>query len=98
MPSADFCLLTQNVAIRGAAEYLMRHCLFCGSFEDSYLSTANRYAGFLVNRVNPFRIVLISFLPHGKQISTDKDVLARRSATARRRELSVHNRRIYPAP
>jgi hypothetical protein len=52
----------------------MRRCLFCGSFEDSYLSTANRYAGFLVNRVNPFRILLISFLPHRKQISPDKDV------------------------
>jgi hypothetical protein len=28
----------------------------------------------LVIRVNPFRILLISFLPHGKQISPDKDV------------------------
>jgi hypothetical protein len=41
---------------------------------------------------------LMSPLPHGKQISPDKNVLARRSASARRRELSVHNRRIYPTP
>jgi hypothetical protein len=40
----------------------------------------------------------MSLLTPGKQISPDKDVLARQSATARRRELSVHNRRIYPAP
>jgi hypothetical protein len=90
MPSADFCLLTQDVAIQGAAGFLMRCCLFRGSLKDSYPPTANGHAGFLVIRVNPFRILLMSLLPHGKQISPDKDVLARQSATARRRELSVH--------
>ena len=98
MPSADFWLLTRYVAIQGAAEFPMRRCLFRGSFEDSYPPTANGHAGFLVIRVNPFRILLMNLLPHGKQISPDKDVLARQSATARRRELSVHHRRIYPAP
>ena len=98
MPSADFCLLTRHVAIQGAAGFVMRRCLFRGSLEDSYPPTANGHAGFLVNRLNPFRILLMSLLPHGKQISPDKDVLARQSATARRRELSVHNRRTYPAP
>jgi hypothetical protein len=52
----------------------MRRCLFCGSLWDSYPPTANGHAGFLVIRVNPFRILLISLLPHGKQISPDKDV------------------------
>jgi hypothetical protein len=98
MPSADFCLLTRHVAMRGAAGFLMRRCLFRVSMEDSCPSTANGHAGFLVNRVNPFRILLMSLPPHGNQISPDKDVLARQSATARRRELSVHKRRIYPAP
>jgi len=74
MPSADFCLLTPYVAMQGAAGFLMRRCLFCGSFEDSYPPTANGHAGFLVFRVNPFRILLMMFLPHGKQISPDKDV------------------------
>ena len=74
MPSADFCLLTQDVAIQGAAGFPMRRCLFRGSFKDSYPLTANGHAGFLVFRVNPFRILLMSLLPHGKQISPDKDV------------------------
>jgi len=74
MPSADFCLLTQDVATQGAAGFIMRRCLFRGSFEDSYPPTANEHAGFLVIRLNPSRILLVSFLPHGKQISPDKDV------------------------
>jgi hypothetical protein len=74
MPSADFWLLTSYVAIQGAAGFLMRRCLFRGSLKDSYPLTANEHAGFLVIRVNPFRILLISLLPHGKQISPDKDV------------------------
>ena len=49
----------------------MRRCLFRGSMEDSYPSTANGPAGFLVIRVNPFRNLLMSLLPHGKQISPD---------------------------
>jgi hypothetical protein len=52
----------------------MRRCLFRGSTKDSYPPTANEHAGFFVIRVNPFRILLISLLPHGKQISPDKDV------------------------
>src|SRR3990170_161952 len=52
----------------------MRRCLFRGSLEDSYPPTAIGYAGFLVIRVNPFRILLMSILPHGKQISPDKNV------------------------
>jgi len=60
--------------MRGAAGLVMRRCLFRGSLEDSYPPTANGYAGFLVIRVNPFRNLLMSLLPHGKQISPDKDV------------------------
>jgi hypothetical protein len=52
----------------------MRRCLFRGSMEDSYPPTANGDARFLVIRVNPFRNLLMSLLPHGKQISPDKDV------------------------
>ena len=52
----------------------MRRCLFRGSIVDSYPSTANGHAGFLVIRMNPFRNILMSTLPHGKQISPDKDV------------------------
>jgi len=52
----------------------MSRCLFRGSLLDSYPPTASEYAGFLVIRVNPFRISLISLLPHGKQISPDKNV------------------------
>ena len=74
MPSADFCLLTRYVAIPGAAGFVMRRCLFRVSMEDSYPPTANGHARFLVNRVNPFRILLMMILPHGKQISPDKDV------------------------
>ena len=74
MPSADFCLLTQDVATPGAAGFVMRRCLFCVSLRDSYPPTANGHAGFLIIRVNPFRILLMSFLPHCKQISPDKDV------------------------
>jgi hypothetical protein len=74
MPSADFCFLTQDVATQGAAGLPMRRCLFRGSIKDSYPLTANGHAGFLVFRVNPLRILLISLLPHGKQISPDKDV------------------------
>jgi len=74
MPSADFCLLTRYVAMPDAAGCVMRCCLFRGSLEDSYPATANGYAGFLVIRVNPFRILLMSILPHGKQISPDKNV------------------------
>ena len=74
MPSADFCLLTRDVAIQDAAGSLMRRCLCRGSLKDSYPPTGSRHAGFLVIRVNPFRILLISFLPPGKQISPDKNV------------------------
>src|SRR4030067_2564492 len=74
MPSADSCLLTRYVAIQGAVGFLMRRCLFRGSLEDSYPPTAIGHAGFLVFRVNPLRILLMSILPHGKQISPDKNV------------------------
>ena len=63
MPSADFCLLSRYVAMQGTAGFLMRRCLFRVSLEDSYPPTANGHAGFLVNRVNPFRILLMSLLP-----------------------------------
>ncbi len=58
----------------GAAGFVMRRCLFCGSLRDSYPPTANGDARFLVIRVNPFRNPLMSLLPHGKQISPDKNV------------------------
>ncbi len=74
MPSADFCLLTQYVAIQGTAGLLMRRCLFRGSLGDSYPPTAIEYARFLVFRLNPSRILPITSLPHAKQISPDKNV------------------------
>jgi len=74
MPSADFCLLTLSVAIQGAAGWAMSRCLFRVSIEDSYPPTANGYVGVLLCRVYPSRILLMSLLPHGKQISQDKDV------------------------
>src|SRR4030043_2003080 len=74
MPSADFCLLTRYFAVQGAAGFVMSRCLFRGSIEASSPSTANGHAGFLVIRVNPFRTSLMSLLPHGKQISPDKNV------------------------
>ncbi len=58
----------------GAAGFLMRRCLFRVSMEDSCPPTANEHAGFLVIRVNPFRILLMTLPPHGKQISPDKNV------------------------
>jgi len=67
-------LLTRCVDMQGAAEFLMRHCLFRVSIEDSYPPTVNGHIGFLINRDNPFQIFLMSLLPHGKQISPDKDV------------------------
>ena len=60
--------------MQGAAGFVMRCCLFRVSLEESYPPTANGHAGFLVNRVNPFRILIMSLLPHGKQISPDKNV------------------------
>src|SRR4030042_1393146 len=71
MPSADFCLLTRYVAMPGATGLVMGRCLCRGSLEDSSPSTANGHAGFLVIRVNPFRILLMRLLPHGNQISPD---------------------------
>ena len=52
----------------------MRRCLFRVSLVDSYPPTANGHAGFLIIWVNPFRTLLMSLLPHGKQISPDKNV------------------------
>jgi hypothetical protein len=60
--------------MRGAAGFVMRRCLFRGSMEDSCPATANGHAGFLVNRVNPSRSLLMTLPPHGKQISPDKNV------------------------
>ena len=74
MPSADFCFLTRYVAIQSAAGVLMSRCLFRTSLKDSYPSTANGHAGVLLGRVNPSRIILMILLPHGKQISPDRDV------------------------
>ncbi len=73
-PLLTSAYLTRDVAIQGAAGLLMRRCLFCGSLMDSSPSTAQGDAGFLVIRMNPFRNWLMSPLPHGKQISPDKDV------------------------
>jgi hypothetical protein len=74
MPSADFWLLTRDVTTQGATRFVMSRCLLRGSPRDSYPPTANEHAGFLVIRVNPFRILLMSLPPHGNQISPDKDV------------------------
>ena len=74
MPSTDFCLLTRNVTMPGAAGFVLSCCLFRVSSEDSYPSTANGDAGVLLGRVNPSRILLMDILPRGKQISPDKNV------------------------
>jgi hypothetical protein len=74
MPSADFCFLTRHVAMQGAAGFVMSCCLFRDSIKDSYPPTANGHAGVLLCRVNPSRILLMILLPHGKQISPDKNV------------------------
>ena len=52
----------------------MSRCLFRVSMKDSYPPTANGHAGVLLCRVNPSRILLMILLPHGKQISPDKNV------------------------
>jgi hypothetical protein len=57
-----------------AAGFIMRRCLFRVSIEDSCPPIPIGRARFLVDRVNPFRILLMSLLPHGKQISPDKNV------------------------
>jgi hypothetical protein len=75
VPSADFCVLTPHVAIRGAIGLIMSCCLFCVSrLQDSYPSTANGYAGSLVNRIDLFRILLMNLLWRDVQISPDKNV------------------------
>src|SRR4030043_2059185 len=52
----------------------MSRCLFRVSIKDSYPPTANGHASVLLYRVNPSRILLMILLPHGKQISPDKNV------------------------
>ena len=75
MPSADFCLLSRYVAIQSAVRLIMRRCLLCVSRLDSYPTDSKRIClVLLVNRLNLFRILLMIILPHGKQISPDKNV------------------------
>ena len=74
MPSADFCVLTKHVSMQGAIELLMSCCLFRVSLRDSHPSTADGYAGSLVNRVEPFRNSLMNLLSRDAQISPDKNV------------------------
>jgi hypothetical protein len=75
MPSADFCVLTRHVAMKGATGSLMSCCLFCVFPKgNSHPSTANGCAGYLVNRVNLFRTLLINLLSRDAQISPDKSV------------------------
>src|SRR5512140_2143092 len=50
LPSADFCVLTPHVSMKGAIGSFMSRCLLCDSlYRDSYPSTATGYAGSLVN-------------------------------------------------
>ena len=75
MPSADFCVLTQHVATQGATGEIISCCLLCVSPErESHPSTADGCAGYLVNRVNLFRSLLINLLSRDAQISPDKNV------------------------
>jgi len=75
MPSADFCVLTQHVAMTGAIELLMSRCTLCVSLDrESHPSTADKYAGYLVSRVNLFRQSLMNLLSRDAQISPDKNV------------------------
>ena len=75
MPSADFCLLTRYVSIQDALRLVMRRWLFCVSHRDSYPPDSKQIClVLLVNRLNLFRILLMVILPHGKQISPDKNV------------------------
>jgi len=74
-PSADFCLLTRYVAIQGATGVFTSCCLFYVSLLDSYPPNSRRIClVLLVNRVNLFRISLMTVLSLGKQISPDKNV------------------------
>ena len=89
MPSADFCVLTPHVSMKGAIELLMSCCLFRVSIDsppwqggvaegrggrDSYPSTATEYAGSLLNRIDLFRISLMNLLSRDTQISPNKNV------------------------
>ncbi len=75
MPSADFCLLTRHVSIQGAAGFIMRRWLVCVSNRDSYPPDSKQIClVLLVTRLNLFRILLMILLPHGNQISQDKNV------------------------
>jgi hypothetical protein len=87
MPSADFCVLTPHVSMKGATRLLMSCCLFRVSQRlpaflqggvaegrggwDSYPSTATEYAGSLVNRSDPLRTSLMNFLSRDAQISPE---------------------------
>ena len=68
-------MTSRYVAIQGAAELIMRCCLFCVSLRDSYPPNSMRVClVLLVNRVNLFRILLLMILLHDIQISPDKNV------------------------
>ena len=61
--------------MQSATRLVMRGCLFCVSLRrDSYPLTANGYAGYLVNRLNLFRIFLMILLSHDVRISPDKNM------------------------
>jgi len=74
MPSADFCVLTRHVSMKGAIEKIMSRCMLCVSHRDSYPSTATEYAWSLSNRIDLSGIALMNLLSHDAQISPDKNV------------------------
>ena len=74
MPSADFCVLTLHVSMKGAIEKIMSCCMLCVSHRDSYPSTATEYAWSLFNRIDLSGIMLMTLLSRDAQISPDKNV------------------------
>ncbi len=75
MPSADFCVLTPHVSMKGAIRLLMSRCLFRVSlFRDSYPPKAAGYAGSLVNRIDLLRILLMNLLSRDALLTPDKNV------------------------
>jgi hypothetical protein len=76
MLSADFCMLTLHVSMKGAIGLITSRCLFCVSlFRKSYPPDSRQICLVpLVNGLNPLRTLLITLLSRDAQISPDKNV------------------------
>jgi hypothetical protein len=76
MPSADFCVLTPHVSMRGAIGLIMSCCLFCVSHCKGLIPARQHRICLvpLVNRLNLFRNSLMNLLSRDAQTSPDKNV------------------------